>query len=333
MKQAIAVSVVLVALTIVGINQPVAEDPGELDFQAQADQNLQATRGAFQEAVEVVNAWFNDAIAAEEVAQGLQDRALALDALALTPQNDTEALVAFMNAYDEAIASTDAFLDGAATCAATDDRDCEGLLDLAVASDAAISEALAALQALGPVEETPVVDCSHMAANVTSDHPVVEIKTELGCIYAEIYQDLVPTTGGNFLALARDGYYDGSPFHRIINGFMMQGGDYTQGNGRGGEAHPDYANGQGNIPDEFHPDLRHDKAGVLSMANAGPNTGSSQFFITFGPTTWLDGKHPVFGQVIAGMDVVQAVEAQAGSGSGQPTIPVTFLQATVLGEA
>ena len=114
----------------------------------------------------------------------------------------------------------------------------------------------------------------------------------------KLFAEEAPRTVNNFVFLARDGYYDGVTFHRVIPGFMAQGGDPT-GTGRGG---PGYQFG-----DEFHPSLRHDKPGVLSMANAGPGTNGSQFFITFVPTPHLDNRHAVFGEVIEGMDVVNAI--------------------------
>ena len=114
----------------------------------------------------------------------------------------------------------------------------------------------------------------------------------------KLFADKVPNTTNNFVFLARDGYYDGVTFHRVIPGFMAQGGDPT-GTGRGG---PGYQ-----FADEFHPELRHDKPGILSMANAGPGTNGSQFFITFVPTPHLDNNHAVFGEVIEGMDVVNAI--------------------------
>jgi cyclophilin family peptidyl-prolyl cis-trans isomerase len=122
--------------------------------------------------------------------------------------------------------------------------------------------------------------------------------TAEGDIVIELFADKAPRTVNNFVFLAREGYYDGVTFHRVIKGFMAQSGDPT-GSGRGG---PGYT-----FADEFHPALRHDGPGVLSMANAGPNTNGSQFFITYSSTPHLDGKHAVFGRVIEGMDVVEHI--------------------------
>ena len=123
-------------------------------------------------------------------------------------------------------------------------------------------------------------------------------KTEKGDFVIELFADKAPQTVNNFVFLARDGFYNDTTFHRVIKGFMVQGGDPT-GTGRGG---PGYK-----FADEFHPSLKHNAAGILSMANAGPNTNGSQFFITHGPTPHLDGKHAIFGKVISGMDVVNAI--------------------------
>jgi cyclophilin family peptidyl-prolyl cis-trans isomerase len=130
---------------------------------------------------------------------------------------------------------------------------------------------------------------------------VAKINTNMGLIEIELYEDKVPKTVGNFVGLAEKNYYDGIIFHRVIDGFMIQGGDPT-GTGMGGESF--YGK---SFADEFHPELRHTEAGILSMANAGPNTNGSQFFITLAATPWLDGKHSVFGKVITGMDVVEKI--------------------------
>jgi cyclophilin family peptidyl-prolyl cis-trans isomerase len=132
----------------------------------------------------------------------------------------------------------------------------------------------------------------------TTKSYVARFKTERGDFQAELYADRAPRTVENFVNLARAGFYDGTTFHRVIRGFMAQGGDPT-GTGTGG---PGYQFG-----DEFHPSLRHDGPGVLSMANAGPGTNGSQFFITHGATPHLDDKHSVFGRVTSGMDVVNAI--------------------------
>jgi len=122
--------------------------------------------------------------------------------------------------------------------------------------------------------------------------------TDKGDITLDLFEKQVPRTVNNFVFLAREGYYNDTIFHRVIMNFMAQGGDPT-GTGAGG---PGYS-----FKDEFNNDLRHNKPGILSMANAGPNTNGSQFFITHVPTPWLDGKHSVFGEVVDGMDVVFAI--------------------------
>ncbi|MDP6088116.1 MAG: peptidylprolyl isomerase [Nitrospinota bacterium] len=125
------------------------------------------------------------------------------------------------------------------------------------------------------------------------------IKTSRGEIKVDLHEDKTPVTVANFANLARRGYYDGLTFHRVLPDFMIQGG-CPQGDGAGG---PGYR-----FEDECSPDLRHDGPGVLSMANAGPGTNGSQFFITHVETPWLDGKHTVFGRVTSGGDIVDAIQ-------------------------
>lgn len=125
--------------------------------------------------------------------------------------------------------------------------------------------------------------------------------TTLGNFEIELFARQVPKTVENFVGLALKHYYDNVTFHRVIDNFMIQGGDPT-GTGMGGESY-----WGGEFADEFHPDLIHDSAGILSMANAGPNTNGSQFFITLVPTPWLNGRHSVFGKVVNGLEVVQKI--------------------------
>ena len=139
---------------------------------------------------------------------------------------------------------------------------------------------------------------------------VAVINTNMGKIEVELFADKTPKTVENFVGLTEKGYYKGVIFHRVIKDFMIQGGDPT-GTGRGGESlwgKP--------FEDEIVPSLTFDKPGMLAMANAGPNTNRSQFFITVAPTTWLNGHHTIFGQVIDGMDVVYAISKVATSKPG-----------------
>lgn len=128
---------------------------------------------------------------------------------------------------------------------------------------------------------------------------VATIETTRGNIRLQLHDDKVPKTVENFVNLANKGFYNGLKFHRVIPDFMIQTG-CPQGTGTGG---PGYQ-----FADEFHKDLKHDGPGILSMANAGPNTNGSQFFITHVATPWLDGKHSVFGKVLEGQDVVNAIQ-------------------------
>ncbi len=149
----------------------------------------------------------------------------------------------------------------------------------------------------------------------------IRIETSKGDIEAELYADKAPKTVENFVKLAKTGFYDGLIFHRVIPGFMIQTGDPT-GTGRGG---PGYT-----FADEFVPGLNHNDAGIFSMANAGPNTNGSQFFITEAPTPWLDGKHSIFGKVTSGIEVVHKIANSARDANDKPVTPVTMKKVTVL---
>lgn len=144
--------------------------------------------------------------------------------------------------------------------------------------------------------------------------------TSMGDFTVELFEDKAPLTTGNFITLAQKGFYDGLTFHRVIDGFMIQGGD-PNGNGTGG---PGYT-----IKDEFHKSLKHSGEGILSMANAGPDTGGSQFFITLVKTPWLDGKHAVFGKVVAGIEVVRQIGKVMTDLSDRPVTPVVINKLTI----
>jgi peptidylprolyl isomerase len=151
-----------------------------------------------------------------------------------------------------------------------------------------------------------------------SAEKTVRLETNMGTITIALAPDM-PITAGNFETLVQKGYYNGVIFHRVISGFMIQGGDPT-GTGRGG---PGYA-----IRDEFSPGNRNDR-GTISMANAGPNTGGSQFFINLINNNFLDEKHPVFGKVVAGMDIVDKIgKTKTGTGD-RPIKDVTIVRAVM----
>ena len=146
-------------------------------------------------------------------------------------------------------------------------------------------------------------------------------ETTIGNFTIELFEQQVPNTVANFVKLAENHFYDGVIFHRVIDRFMIQGGDPT-GTGRGG---PGYT-----FADEIHPLLRHHSEGTLSMANAGPNTNGSQFFITLAPTPHLDGHHTVFGKVSEGMDVVRKIGKTKTSKPGdRPVVDVVMNKVTI----
>ncbi|MBQ2220377.1 MAG: peptidylprolyl isomerase [Succiniclasticum sp.] len=151
----------------------------------------------------------------------------------------------------------------------------------------------------------------------------IQFTTNKGVFVAQMFEEKAPQTTKNFIELTEKGFYDGLIFHRVIDGFMIQGGDPT-GTGRGG---PGYR-----IKDEFGEGLAHDSEGILSMANAGPNTGGSQFFITLAPTPWLNGHHAIFGKIVKGMDVVREIGSVATNFQDRPVDPVVMEKVEVLAE-
>lgn len=159
-----------------------------------------------------------------------------------------------------------------------------------------------------------------MQINLTKTYRA-RMETDRGTMVIELFADRTPLTVNNFVFLSREGFYDGVIFHRVIADFMVQGGDPT-GTGRGG---PGYR-----FADEFVPSLKHDKRGILSMANAGPGTNGSQFFITHGPTPHLNGKHTVFGQVVEGLDVLMSIPPRD---PGNPKAPAVKILSVSIEEA
>lgn len=151
-------------------------------------------------------------------------------------------------------------------------------------------------------------------------NPKVVLETSMGRIVVELDAAKAPKTVANFLGYVKSGHYDGTVFHRVIPGFMIQGGDPT-GTGAG---NPGYS-----FADEIHPELKHTRPGTLSMANAGPATNGSQFFITNGPTPHLDGRHAVFGYVAQGQDVVDAIAGVARDQRDKPLEPVVMEKVTI----
>lgn len=154
-----------------------------------------------------------------------------------------------------------------------------------------------------------------------SENRKIKFTTNKGVFVAEMFEDKAPLTTKNFIELVEKGFYDGIIFHRVIDGFMIQGGDPT-GSGMGG---PGYK-----IKDEFGEGLKHDDEGILSMANAGPNTGGSQFFITLAPTPWLNGHHAIFGKIVEGMDVVRLIGVVPTDFRDRPREAVTMEKVEVV---
>lgn len=159
--------------------------------------------------------------------------------------------------------------------------------------------------------------------SMAADEPTVVLETNQGNIVIKLFSKIAPKAVENFTSLVEKGYYNGIIFHRVIKDFMIQGGDPT-GTGRGGESiwgRP--------FEDEVSKDVKFDKEGLLAMANAGPSTNGSQFFITTKPTPWLNGKHTIFGEVIAGYDVVQKIENCQTDSSDKPVSEQKIINAYV----
>jgi len=156
---------------------------------------------------------------------------------------------------------------------------------------------------------------------VEEKNTIVLIETTKGDMKVKLFDSSVPITTDNFKKLVKEGFYDGTIFHRVIKDFMVQGGD-PEGNGTGG---PGY-----NIKDEFVKELRHNKRGLLSMANSGPNTGGSQFFITLVPTPWLDDKHAIFGEIIEGQDVLDTIGSTETDSGDRPIDEIKVIKMSVV---
>ena len=171
--------------------------------------------------------------------------------------------------------------------------------------------------------ELPPADAAAQA-----EKPRVRVVTTEGEFVAELDLERAPLTAGNFLALAQRGFYDGTLFHRIVRDFVIQGGDPLSKDAdpaNDGTGDPGYA-----IPDEFHPQLRHDDIGVLSMANSGPNTGGSQFFVTLAATPHLDDRHSVFGRVVEGLDIVRRIGVAQVDANDTPLDPIRVERVEIL---
>lgn len=183
--------------------------------------------------------------------------------------------------------------------------------------------AATALHFSGP-QETKAPQQSTAAVTAVDATPIADhyavFNTNMGSFTVRLYGSKTPITVKNFDNLVDKGFYNGLTFHRIIDGFMIQGGDPV-GNGTGG---PGYA-----IPDEFVKDLHFDRAGLLAMANSGPNTGGSQFFITLAPTPWLDNHHTIFGVVIKGLEIVEKIGKVQTDRQDKPKTPVVIESITL----
>ncbi len=165
-----------------------------------------------------------------------------------------------------------------------------------------ISLALVLMLSVAGAAQSIAPTKTKVSSEVKKHNPIVVLQTNQGDIELELYPKIAPKAVKNFIELSKKGYYDGLIFHRVIKGFMIQGGDPT-GTGRGGKSIYGHV-----FENEYAPNVVFDKPGILAMANAGANTNGSQFFITVAPTPWLNGGYTIFGRVIKGMDVVHKIE-------------------------
>jgi cyclophilin family peptidyl-prolyl cis-trans isomerase len=193
--------------------------------------------------------------------------------------------------------------------------------DLNASLDAVEQEVVAAEKTEAKVAEAENVSAEVEKLEVEDMNTIVELETSMGKMKIRLYDDKAPKTVKNFKDLVEKGFYDGTIFHRVIKNFMIQGGDPT-GTGSGG---PGYE-----IDDEFGAGLKHSKKGILSMANAGPNTGGSQFFITLVATPWLDGKHAIFGELIEGQDVLDRIGSTPTGAGDKPKTEVKIIKAKIV---
>ena len=184
-----------------------------------------------------------------------------------------------------------------------------------------LTSAILALGLILSINQTSFSEGEKKQETTVANNPIVVLETNQGTIELKLFPDIAPKACENFMKLAENGYYNGLIFHRVIKEFMLQGGDPT-GTGTGGES----IWGK-NFEDEFSDKVKFDKPGILAMANAGPNTNGSQFFITTVETDWLDGHHTIFGEVTSGYDVVQKIENVPVDGNDKPTQDQKILKA------
>jgi len=199
------------------------------------------------------------------------------------------------------------------------ESDAEKVVEETAQVEQAMEESQEEAGVVEEAEQVPeVVEKIDLEGNMNT---FVELETTMGKMKIKLYDDKAPLTSKNFRDLVEKGFYDGTIFHRVIKDFMIQGGDPT-GTGTGG---PGYK-----IKDEFGAGLKHDKKGMLSMANSGPNSGGSQFFITLVETPWLDGKHAIFGELTEGMDVLDKIGTAPTGPGDKPKTEVKIIKARVV---